>query len=136
MAERNGVPVRSYRVIYELLDDAKHEMEEMLDAEMIETETGELEVKGVFRTEKTEVIAGGMVKSGRVAPGMLGRAYRKKDLLGEVEVVNVQEGKVDVPSLAEGELGGMSLKTQKKIQLEIGDRIQFFVREYKKKKIA
>jgi translation initiation factor IF-2 len=136
MAERNGVPVRSYRVIYELLDDAKHEMEEMLDAEMIETATGELEVKGVFRTEKTEVIAGGMVKSGRVAPGMLGRAYRKKDLLGEVEVVNVQEGKVDVPSLAEGELGGMSLKTQKKIQLEIGDRIEFFVREYKKKKIA
>jgi translation initiation factor IF-2 len=103
---------------------------------MIETATGELEVKGVFRTEKTEVIAGGMVKSGRVAPGMLGRAYRKKDLLGEVEVVNVQEGKVDVPSLAEGELGGMSLKTQKKIQLEIGDRIEFFVREYKKKKIA
>ena len=136
MAERNGVPVRSYRVIYELLDDAKHEMEEMLDAEMIETATGELEVKGVFRTEKTEVIAGGMVKSGRVAPGMLGRAYRKKELLGEVEVINVQEGKVDVPSLAEGELGGMSLKTQKKIQLEIGDRIEFFVREYKKKKIA
>jgi hypothetical protein len=57
-------------------------------------------------------------------------------LLGEVEVVNVQEGKVDVPSLAEGERGGMSLKTQKKIQLEIGDRIEFFVREYKKKKIA
>ena len=67
---------------------------------------------------------------------MLGRVYRKKDLLGEVEVKNVQEGKVDVPSLAEGELGGMSLKTTKKIQLEIGDRIEFFVREYKHKKIA
>ena len=136
MAERNGVPVRVYRVIYELLDDAKHEMEGMLDAEMIETEMGELEVKGVFRTEKTEIITGGQVKSGRVAPGMLGRVYRKKDLLGEVEVKNVQEGKVDVPSLAEGELGGMSLKTTKKIQLEIGDRIEFFVREYKHKKIA
>ena len=136
MAERNGVPVRVYRVIYELLDDAKHEMEGMLDAEMIETEMGELEVKGVFRTEKTEIITGGQVKSGRVAPGMLGRVFRKKDLLGEVEVKNVQEGKVDVPSLAEGELGGMSLKTTKKIQLEIGDRIEFFVREYKHKKIA
>jgi translation initiation factor IF-2 len=136
MAERNGVPVRVYRVIYELLDDAKHEMENMLDAEMVETPTGELEVKGVFRTEKTEIIAGGMVKSGRVAPSMLGRVYRKKDLLGEVEVINVQEGKVDVPSLAEGELGGMSLKTTKKIQLEIGDRIEFFTREYRRKKIA
>ena len=108
----------------------------MLDEEIVETETGELEVKGVFRTEKTEVIAGGQVKTGRVAAGMLGRVYRKKELLGEVEVENVQEGKVNVPSLAEGEIGGLSLKTQKKIQLELGDRIEFFVREYRKKKIA
>ncbi len=135
MAERNGVSVRVFRVIYELLDDAKREMEEMLDAEIVETETGELEVKGVFRTEKTEIIAGGQVKSGRVAAGMLGRVYRKKDLLGEIEVTNVQEGKVDVPSLAEGEIGGLSLKTEKKIQMEIGDKITFFTREFKKKKI-
>lgn len=135
MAERNGVPVRVFRVIYELLDDAKREMEGMLDAEVTETETGELNVKGVFRTEKAEVIAGGEVVKGRVAPGMLGRAYRKKELLGEFEVVSTQEGKVNVPSLAEGEIGGLSIKTTKKIQLELGDRLEFFVREYKKKTI-
>ena len=66
---------------------------------------------------------------------MLCRFYRKKELLGDGEVVNVQEGKVDVPSLAESEIGGLSFKTTKKIQLELGDRIEFFVREYKKKKI-
>lgn len=136
MAERSGVPVRVFRVIYELLDDAKHEMENMLDAEIVETDTGELEVQGVFRTEKTEIIAGGQVKSGRVAAGMLGRVYRKKELLGEIEVTNTQEGKVNVPSLAEGEIGGLSLKTEKKIQLEIGDRIKFFTREAKKKTLA
>lgn len=135
MAERNGVPVRVFRVIYELLDDAKHDMEEMLDAEVVEENTGELEVKGVFRTDKTEIIAGGLVTKGRVSPGMLCRFYRKRELLGEGEVVNVQEGKVDVPSLAESEIGGLSFKTTKKIQLELGDRIEFFVREYKKKKI-
>lgn len=136
VAERNGVPVRVFRVIYELLDDAKREMESMLDEEIIETDTGELEIQGVFRTEKTEIIAGGQVKSGRVAPGMLGRVYRKKELLGDIEVINTQEGKVNVPSLAEGEIGGLSMKTTKKIQLEIGDRIKFFVREYHKKTIA
>ena len=108
-------------------------MEKMLDAEIVETETGELVVKGVFRTEKTEIIAGGEVLKGRVAPAMLGRVYRKKELLGEVEVLNVQEGKVDVPSLAEGEIGGMSLKTEKKILLELGDHIKFFTREVRKK---
>lgn len=136
MAERSGVPVRVFRVIYELLDDAKREMENMLDAEIVETDTGELEVQGVFRTEKTEIIAGGQVKSGRVAAGMLGRVYRKKELLGEIEVTNTQEGKVNVPSLAEGEIGGLSLKTEKKIQLEIGDKIKFFTREAKKKTLA
>jgi translation initiation factor IF-2 len=136
MAERDGVPVRSFRVIYELIDDAKTEMENMLDAEIIETETGELSIKGVFRTEKTEIIAGGEVLSGRVSPGMLGRAYRKKELIGEVEVTNVQAGKVDIPSLAKGEIGGISLKTTKKITLEINDHIKFFTREVKKKKLA
>ena len=135
MAERNGVPVRVFRVIYELLDDAKHDMEEMLDAEVVEEDTGELEVKGVFRTDKTEIIAGGQVTKGRVSPGMLCRFYRKKELLGDGEVANVQEGKVDVASLAESEIGGLSFKTSKKIQLELGDRIEFFIREYKKKKI-
>ena len=136
MAERNGVPVRVYRVIYELLDDAKREMEKMLDAEVVETETGKMTIKGVFRTEKTEIIAGGEVKEGKVAPGMLGRVYRKKELLGEVEVISVQEGKITVPTLSQGEIGGISLKTTKKIQLELEDRIEFFVREYKKKTIA
>ena len=136
MAERNGVPVRVYRVIYELLDDAKREMEKMLDAEVVETETGKMTIKGVFRTEKTETIAGGEVKEGKVAPGMLGRVYRKKELLGEVEVISVQEGKITVPTLSQGEIGGISLKTTKKIQLELEDRIEFFVREYKKKTIA
>jgi translation initiation factor IF-2 len=136
MAERNGVPVHVYRVIYELLDDAKREMEKMLDAEVVETETGKMTIKGVFRTEKTEIIAGGEVKEGKVAPGMLGRVYRKKELLGEVEVISVQEGKITVPTLSQGEIGGISLKTTKKIQLELEDRIEFFVREYKKKTIA
>ena len=136
MAERNGVPVRVYRVIYELLDDAKREMEKMLDAEVVETETGKMTIKGVFRTEKTEIIAGGEVKEGKVAPGMLGRVYRKKELLGEVEVISVQEGKITVPTLSQGEIGGISLKTTKKIQLELEDHIEFFVREYKKKTIA
>lgn len=136
MAERNGVPVRVYRVIYELLDDAKREMEKMLDAEVVETETGSMVIKGVFRTEKTEIIAGGEIKEGKVAAGMLGRVYRKKEMLGEVEVLSVQEGKIAVPTLSQGAIGGISLKTSKKIQLELEDKIEFFVREYKKKTIA
>ena len=133
LAERDGVMVKSFRVIYELLDDAKSEMEAMLEGEVVETEMGAMTIKGVFRTEKTEIIAGGEVVSGRVSPGQKGRVYRKKEMLGEVDVVNVQAGKVDVSGLMEGETGGLSLKTKKKILLQVGDKLEFFTREVKKK---
>ena len=133
MAARDNVPIRTYKVIYELLDDAKHEMEKLLDAEIVETETGKLKVKGVFRTEKTAVIAGGEVTSGTVEAGMLCRAKRKNEVLGEAEVESVQKEKMDVEKLVEGEIGGLALKTESKIQLEVGDTLEFFTREVKQR---
>ena len=133
MAERDGVKLKTFKVIYELLDDAKHEMESMLDTEIIETDMGELVVKGVFKINKNEIITGGEVIEGDVKPGYLARIYRKKDLLGEAEVINTQEGKVDIPSLKKGEIGGLSLKTSKKINIEVDDKIKFFTREEHKK---
>lgn len=48
--------VRLYKVIYELLDDARTSMGQMLAPEVVETEVGKLTIKGVFRTMKEEVI--------------------------------------------------------------------------------
>ncbi|MBQ8984736.1 translation initiation factor IF-2 [Candidatus Saccharibacteria bacterium] len=133
MAARDGVPIRCYKVIYELLDDAKHSMEDLLDAEIVEEDTGEMKVEGVFRTEKTSIIAGGEVLKGKVSAGMLARAFHNKEELGEVEVVSVQKEKMDVTELVSGEIGGLALKTEYKINLSVGDRLKFFIREKKKK---
>lgn len=133
MAARDGVPIKCYKVIYELLDDAKHEMENLLDAEVVEEEMGEMKVEGVFRTEKTSIIAGGEMLRGKVKAGMLARAMRGKEELGEVEVKSVQKEKIDVPELTEKEIGGLALKTEHKINLQIGDRLKFFTREMRKK---
>ena len=65
MAARDGVSIRTYKVIYELLDDAKKSMEDLLDAEVVEEDKGELKVMGVFRTEKSSIIAGGEILNGR-----------------------------------------------------------------------
>ena len=56
MAERNGVPVRVFRVIYELLDDAKHDMEEMLDAEVVEEETGSSSLIGATSGYRSAIV--------------------------------------------------------------------------------
>ena len=133
MAARDNVPIRTYKVIYELLDDAKHEMENLLDAEVVEEDKGELKVLGVFRTEKTSIIAGGEVLEGNVRPDYLVRIIRNKKFLGEAEVTSVQKEKIDVKELIAGETGGLALKTSSKIDLQIGDRLVFFTREMKKR---
>ncbi|MBQ3293159.1 translation initiation factor IF-2 [Candidatus Saccharibacteria bacterium] len=133
MAARDGVPIRTYKVIYELLDDAKHEMENLLDAEIVEEDKGEMKVLGVFRTEKTSIIAGGEVLKGEVKPGYLARVVRDKKFIGEAEVTSTQKEKMTVDSLVAGETGGLALKTDHKINLEIGDRLVFFTRETKKR---
>lgn len=135
MAIRDGVEIRNFKVIYELLDDAKAEMEKMLDVEVIEEEMGEMKIKGVFRTEKTVMIVGGEMLTGVVRPGMLARIWRKEECLGELEVTSVQKEKIDAQELVAGETGGLALKTERKITVELMDRLKFFVREQKKKKL-
>ena len=132
MAARDGVPIRTYKVIYELLDDAKHEMESLLDAEVIEENKGEMKVLGVFRTEKTQIIAGGEVLKGNVKPGYLVKIVRDKaELPGEAEVSSVQKEKMDVNELIAGETGGLALKTTQKLDVKLNDRLHFFTRETK-----
>jgi translation initiation factor IF-2 len=135
IAARDGVPVRIFKVIYELIDDAKSEMEKLLDAEIIEEDQGEMKVLGVFRTEKTNIIAGGEVLKGNVRPEFLARIVRDKEYLGEATVSSVQKEKIDVKELTAGETGGLALKIEHKLDLQIGDRLQFFTREAKAKKL-
>ena len=135
LAVRDGVEIRNYRVIYELLDDAKASMENLLDDEVVEEETGEMKIKGVFRTERTAIIAGGEVLTGRVGAGMLGRVYRNKELIGEVSVDSVQKEKMQVTELVAGETGGIAFNLEKKLVIELNDRVKFFTRELRKKKL-
>ena len=129
LASRDHVRVRTYKVIYELLDDARKNMEALLSPEVVETEVGVLEVKGVFRTMRDEVICGGEVISGKVASNLLVRVKRGGEQIAEVEVANVQRQQQEAKEVFEGEMCGLSLRTQKKLQLAIGDTLEFFTRE-------
>lgn len=135
-ATRDKVQVRMYKVIYELLDDAKRSMEALLAPEVIETEVGTLTIKGVFRTLKDEVIAGGEVTSGKVTPGLRVRVKRGSEQIAEVEVSKVQRQQVEAKEVFEGEMCGLSLKTDKKLLLEEGDKLEFFTRELVKRTIS
>ncbi len=135
-AARDKVDIRIYKVIYELLDDAKKSMEMLIAPEVVETEVGSLVIKGIFRTLKDEVIAGGEVTSGKATPGVLARVKRGGEQLAEVEVTKVQRQQAEAKEVFEGEMCGISLKTEKKLQLIEGDTLEFFTREMVKRTLA
>lgn len=133
LAMRDKVQVRLYKVIYELLDDARTSMENMLAPEVVETEVGALTIKGIFRTMKEEIIAGGEVTSGKAVADVLARVKRGDEQIAEVEVSKVQRQQQEAKEVFEGEMCGLSLKTGKKLLLEEGDKLEFFTRELVKR---
>ncbi len=133
LAMRDKVPVRLYKVIYELLDDARTSMEAMLAPEVVETEIGKLKIKGVFRTLRDEVICGGEVMSGKAVANVLARVKRGNEQIAEAEVTGVQRQQTEAKEVFEGEMCGISLRTHKKLPLEIDDTIEFFTRELVKR---
>jgi translation initiation factor IF-2 len=136
LAMRDKVQVRIYRVIYELLDDARSSMEQLLAPEVVETEVGKLTIKGVFRTTKDEVICGGEVTSGKITSNILARIKRGDESLGEVEVTSVQRQQQEAKEVFEGEMCGLSLKTNKKLVVEVEDKVEFFTRELVKRTLS
>jgi translation initiation factor IF-2 len=136
LTQRDKIDVRMYKVIYELLDDARQSMEQLLAPEVRETEIGTLNVQGVFRTLKDLVIAGGEVTSGKAVSGVLVRVKHGDEQIAEVEVTSVQRQQQEAKEVFEGEMCGISLKTDKKLALEVGDNLEFFTRELVKRTLA
>lgn len=129
LVSRDRIPLRLYKVIYELIDDTKASLSKLLSPEIIETELGRVVIKGIFKTSKTEVICGGEVTKGKLTVPALARVTRGDETLAEVEVTNLKRGPQDTKEVVEGEMCGLSLKTTSRLNLEEGDRVEFFTRE-------
>ena len=134
-AARDKIKVRLYKVIYELIDDVKTELSTLLSPEIVETELGRLLVKGIFKTTRTEIICGGEVTKGKLTAPALARVRRGDDQLAEVEVTGLKRGPADAKEVVEGEMCGMSLKTEKRLELQENDRIEVFTREAVQRKL-
>ena len=129
MAARDKVLVRLYNVIYELIDDVREALGTLLAPEVIETELGRLVVRAVFKTTKTEIICGGEVTKGKLTIPAFVRVLRGEETLAEAEVTNLKRGPQDAKEVLEGEMCGVSLKINARLDLQDGDRLEFFTRE-------
>ncbi len=130
LAARDKVIVRLYKVIYELIDDAKEELTKLLAPEVVETELGRLVVRGIFKVTKTDVICGGEVTKGKLTAPSLARITRGGEVIAaEVEVIGLKRGPQEAKEVFEGEMCGLSFRTKSRVDLQEGDHIELFTRE-------
>jgi translation initiation factor IF-2 len=129
MANREGVHVRLYKVIYELTDDLRDALSQMLAPEVTETVVGTLEIKGVFKTTRTNVVTGGTVTMGRIEPKLKLRIKHGGEVVGEGTLTSLQKDKQDAKEAFEGETCGINVATNTAI--ELGDELEFYTVETK-----
>lgn len=132
LAARDGVEVRLYSVIYELIEDVRKELEVRLVPEVVVEVLGNIIIKGIFRVAKSEAIAGGEVTKGPISVPSLARLYRGKKLIADNLVVEkLQRGPQETKEVPQGEMCGVSLKTDTKLDIKEEDRLEIFTSQTK-----
>jgi len=124
MAEKEGLEIKDYKIIYKMIEDVKAILSGMLEPEINVIELGKIEVKEVFLNKKTWAIAGGKVIDGKVEAGAMLRLKRGEEILFETELESLKYIKEDVRELEKGSECGFKIKTPK--PLESGDILEVF----------
>ena len=124
LADREGVEINTYSVIYDAIDDVKSTMVGMLDKVKKEIVTGQFEVKQVFKISKVGTVAGGMVTEGKVHSKDKGRVVRDGIVIHTAPIDALKRYKDDVKEVATGLECGISLVNYN--DLQIGDIIETF----------
>ena len=125
LAEREGVEIKYYSIIYKAIEDIEASLKGMLKPEYEEVVTSHSEIREIFRSSKFGNIAGVMVQDGEVKRGTKCRILRNGiATVNDLEISSLRRFKDDVNSVKEGYEAGINLGTFNDI--EIGDIIETF----------
>ena len=123
-ADREGVEINTYSIIYDAIDDVKSTMQGMLDKVKKEIISGEIEVKQVFKISKVGTVAGGLVTDGKVHNKDKARVIRDGIVIHTAPIDALKRYKDDAKEVATGLECGISLVNFNDIQ--VGDIIETF----------
>jgi translation initiation factor IF-2 len=124
LAEAEGVEIRTYKVIYDAIDDIKARLSGLLKPEEREQILGEAEVRQTFRVPKLGVIAGSYVRSGTIPRNASVRLVRDGVIVYEGRIASLRRFKDDVGEVREGFECGIGLENFQ--DLKEGDLIEAF----------
>ena len=123
-ADREGVEINTYSIIYDAIDEVKSTMQGMLDKVKKEIVSGEIEVKQVFKISKVGTVAGGLVTEGKVHNKDKARVIRDGIVIHTAAIDALKRYKDDAKEVATGLECGISLVNYNDIQ--VGDIIETF----------
>ncbi|MCR1933956.1 translation initiation factor IF-2 [Clostridium tepidum] len=131
-SERDGVDIKTYRVIYDAIEDIKSAMLGMLEPEFKEVVIGTAEVRQVYKISSVGTIAGAYVQTGKIARNSGARVIRDGIVIFESELASLKRFKDDAKEVAQGYECGLSI--EKFNDIKEGDIIECFIMEEVKKK--
>ncbi|MDD5537556.1 MAG: translation initiation factor IF-2 [Candidatus Omnitrophica bacterium] len=134
LAQKEGIDIRTYRVIYEIFNDMKAALEGMLAPKIKKNFIGRAEVRKVFHLTKYGIVAGSFVKKGKIARSAQAAVVRNGEVVHEGKIAAVKRFKDDVREVAEGFECGISLVGFEDIKE--GDFIDAFEIEHVARKLA
>ncbi|MBI3012439.1 MAG: translation initiation factor IF-2, partial [Elusimicrobia bacterium] len=132
LARREGVEIKSYRIIYEVINDIRASLSGLLEPEEKEVSVGRVEVREIFKTPAGKV-AGCMVVQGKVNRSSQVRLVRDAKILFEGKIASLRRFKDDVREVEQGFECGLSLENFQDILRS--DVLEIFVKEMKARKL-
>jgi translation initiation factor IF-2 len=125
-AKREGVQIKLYAIIYELIDDVKNSMAGLLEPDLKEIIAGSAEVRKIFELSKGMPVAGCMVSTGRIVRGKV-RVRRRKDIIYEGVTQSLRRFQDEVNEVRAGMECGIRIEGFAEIQ--VGDLIECYTVE-------
>jgi translation initiation factor IF-2 len=127
LADREGVNIRAYRIIYDLINDVKAALEGMLAPQVKEVTVGKAVVKQVFKVSKAGTVAGCMVSEGKLVRGGKARLLRDNIIVFEGGISGLKRFKDDVREVEKGFECGVTLENY--TDIKAGDVIEVITQE-------
>jgi translation initiation factor IF-2 len=124
LASTEGVDIRHYDVIYNVVDDVEKALKGLLEPELVEVVEGHAEIRAVFSTTKKAQVAGVYILDGKVSRNSSVRVRRGEEILSETTISSLRRFKDDVREVAAGYECGIGLKDFGDFQ--VGDMLEFY----------
>jgi len=131
LAERQGIRIKIFQIIYELVEEVKKGLVRLFEPEIVRENLGKLKVVAIFKKEKSRMIIGGKVISGKVKNKALVDVYRNEEKIAKGRIVELQQNKKDVGEVEKGREAGILFEGEPII--EEGDVLEIYQEERRKR---